>query len=353
MNLPLFLELLNIYSISSREDNIRKYFKNYVKKFNSYKLISDKIGSLFAFKKSKNKNALNIVIGAHFDEVGFIVSKINPDGTINIIPIGGINYHILYNRELILINDKGEQIPGVVSIPLNNLDDTYWPKKITEMKLDLGLSFDEIKKYNISLDNIVVYPSNAKLSFNNKNFISKAIDNRLGLGIVLELISNLDNIELDYNLYLGAHTQEEVGLRGSRVFANTIDTDFFIAIDCSPIDDINDKNTTYKIGKGPMIRYYDRGVVLKSPLKEFLLTKFKGSKIQDYFAIGGTDAISYYTENGGSIATSFLIPGRYLHSGAGLASVSDCSDAINILTKFLKSLTNLEVIKLKDSYCGQ
>lgn len=350
MNLPLFLDLLNTYSISSREDNIRSYFKTYLKEYPEYKLVGDKIGSLFALKKSANKKALNVVIGAHFDEVGFIVSKINKDGTLNIIPVGGINYHVLYNKEILLINDLGEEIPGVISIPLNSLDDLHWPKKVSAMKLDLGLKYEDIEKHHISLDNVVVYPKNAKLSINKKMIISKALDNRLGLGVIMEVIKNLSSKELDYNLYLGAHAQEEVGLRGSRVFANTIKADLFIAIDCSPIDDINTIHPEFRLGAGPMMRYYDRGTLLKTKLRDYLKTKFNTSDIQTYFAVGGTDAISYYTENGGAISTSLLIPGRYLHSPAGIASISDIEKTISILSEFLANINNQELLKLKDIY---
>lgn len=352
-NLQRFLELCNIYSISGFENDVRKYVLDNIDS-KKYSIIKDPKGSVFAYKKSSNKNAKSILIAAHFDEVGFLVSKLNKNGTVSIIPIGGINPRIMLSCELLVKNSDGKLIPGVIGgiVPHLTKGKNNFDCDFKDLKLDLGFdSIEELEKNKIYPGSQVFFKSNFNISFNKKKIFSKSIDNRIGCGIVLDLIKNLEDIELDYNLYLAFHTQEEVGLRGAKIASQNINPDIVIAIDTSPIDDINNPDSKNYLGKGPMIRVYDPGNIMKNDLRNYLKDKFNKYNInyQEYLGFGGTDANAYNLTNSGIISTALVIPARYIHTSCGVCDISDIENEVKFLTLFLKNLKNCEIIELVNS----
>lgn len=347
-NKALFFDLLNLYGGPSAEDSVREYFKAYLKNYPQFQLITDRIGSVFAVKKSKTPNARNVVVAAHLDEVCFMVTTINSDGSLGIINLGAINANILFGTSLIIVTDNGNTIPGVIGAISPHLGKD---KEITikQLCVDIGCdSKEETIKLGVKPGDMVYFEKNAKLSANEKYIFSKSIDNRIGVGIVLSLIKKLSKIDFPFNLYLGCHSQEEVVLRGARTFSQTINPDLFFAVDTSPVNDVNNPEATVKLGKGILLRVYDPGNHLSHFFKSFLETRINNWKIplQHYFAQGGTDAIAYLTANRGTLATSVVLPARYIHSQVGVCSISDINNVISFYNLFLTTLTNKDIIDL-------
>lgn len=343
----LFKDLFLLPGVSGREDQVREYVKNYFKKYPNYEIKTDGLGSVFGVKKSKNKDAKTVMVGGHLDEVGFIVANINPNGGIMLQSIGGINGEVVLSQVLEVHTENGI-IPGVVGAKPPHLKEGQ-STKVSDLVLDIGArSKEEALKWGIKLGQMITFANSFTYTHDKTRVISKAVDNRVGVGVVLEIARLLHDVELDFNLVVGATVQEEVGLRGAQTSANLFKPDIFIAIDSSPINDINDPNSLGKMGDGAMLRLYDPGVIMPEKLRDYLEEVATNSKIkyQHYFSKGNTDASRVLLQNYGVLSTAVVLPSRYIHSNASMFEISDLQDVIDLVEAIINDLNNDKIKKL-------
>ena len=200
----------------------------------------------------------------------------------------------------------------------------------------------------ITPGDIIIPKSEAILTANQKNVISKAWDNRYGVLMVTELLQSLKNEQLDNTLIAGANVQEEVGLRGAQVSTTKFKPDIFLAVDCSPAGDVYDNQG--KIGEGTLIRFYDPGHVMLKDMRDFLLTTAQeaGVKYQYYCAKGGTDAGAAHLKNSGIPSTTIGVCARYSHSHQTLYAMDDFLQAQAFLQTIVKKLNRSTVDLIKN-----
>lgn len=347
----IYEDLMNLQGVSGNERIVRKYFEDFIGNFKNFKIEFDNLGSVFAVKKSKNKDAKTLMIAGHLDEVGFMVSSITARGHIKLQPLGGFKPEILLSQVLDLHLDSGEVVKGVIgSLPPHIKDSNK--SKISDFLFDVGLtSKEEAIKMGIKPGQMVVFPANYTKTLNPNRIISKAVDNRFGCALALEVIEAFNDVELDVNLVVGATVQEEVGLRGAKTSVNKFRPDMFIALDASPVNDL-ESTTNAELGSGFLLRIFDPRNTMLSGLRNYFVNVAETNdiKYQTFTSLGGTDAARALDQLDGVLATTIGLPARYIHSSAAMMDYFDVGEARKMIFKIVETLNEAEIDKIKQGY---
>ena len=200
-----------------------------IKLFSPYcdEIKTDALGNIIALKKGKKGNK-KIMLEAHCDEIGLMVSDIDENGFLSFVNIGGVDTRILPSLEVIVHGKK--DIKGVIGAKpphLQDTDDENKSIKITDMSIDTGLDAEEVKE-NVIIGTPVTLSQSVGMLLNN-NLSLKTLDDRAGVAAILEIFKKQDKIDAD--IYASISVQEEVGLRGAKVSSFSVMPDFAIAID--------------------------------------------------------------------------------------------------------------------------
>lgn len=347
---PIYKKLTETFGISSQEQFIKQIFLDEIRKYNNYEIITDNLGSIFAYKKSKNKNAKTVMVAAHMDEVGLMIKDILPNGAIKVIPIGGLNADVFVSQ-VVYIQTETKQIPAIIgAIPPHISKDNK--ASFESLIVDSGLnSKDEVLKHGIEVGQMVLPKTPFTYTADGKKVIAKAVDNRWGCAMAIELIKDLANKEFEFNLAIGATVQEEVGLRGAGTITYKIDPDMFIALDASPLNDLRDINASGKMDAGFLVRLYDPSNIMKPSLFKYIKEVANNNNIkhQVYFSRGGTDAARALITKAGVVATTIGLPTRYIHSTAAMFSLNDHFEAHKMIRTLLNTLTNEQITYLQQN----
>ena len=265
-------EVTEIPAISGHEAPVRDYLRQQLTPHVD-EIVTDGLGGIFGVKHSTAADAPRILVAAHMDEVGFMISEIKADGTFRVVPIGGWNPMVVSSQRFKLFTRDGREYPAISgSVPPHLTRGTGGPTvpAISDIVFDAGFSSKaEAESYGIRPGDTLVPDSSAILTANGKNVISKAWDNRYGVLMVSELAKSLSGQALNNELYVGANVQEEVGLRGAHTSTTKFDPEIFLAVDCSPAADVfGDQGA---IGEGTLLRFYDPGHIMLPNMKDFLL----------------------------------------------------------------------------------
>ncbi len=280
-------------------------------------------GNLLVFKKGRQRPEKKLLISAHMDEVGFIVTYINSDGTLKFDSVGGVNNSAAFAKQVKVGRNK---LPGVVNAkPIHLLKDDQRRKNppIDELCIDIGAASREEAEKAVSLGDSIVFDS----LYENRcgRVISKAIDDRFGCLVLIEMIRS----DLAYDMYFSFVVQEEIGLRGARTAAFTVDPDCAIVVESTTASDVpfaEDEKRVCTVGGGAVISFMDRSTIYD---KEYYRLGMEcarelGVKAQTKTMIaGGNDAGAIHCSRGGVRTMAVSLPCRYIHSSASLARTED------------------------------
>lgn len=339
--LELFKTLTELQGAAGNEHEVRKFMREQLSLY-SDEIVQDKLGSIFGVKKGKLEDP-TVMVAGHMDEVGFMVTSITENGMLRFQPLGGWWSQVLLAQRVQVMTENGPIIGVIASIPPHLLDDAQRnkPMNIKNMLIDIGADDKADAK------NIGIKPGQAILPIcpftpmaNKKKIMAKAWDNRYGCGLAIELLKELQGIKVPNNLYSGATVQEEVGLRGAQTAANMIKPDIFYALDASPANDTSgDKNQFGQLGKGALLRIFDRTMVTHKGIREFVLDTAESNNIayQYFVSPGGTDAGKVYIANEGIPSAVIGICSRYIHTSASIIHIDDYAAAKELLIKLVKT----------------
>lgn len=343
-------QVTQLDAIAGYEDSVRQHLRQKMTPLVD-RVETDGLGGIFGIKDSQLADAPKVMVAAHMDEVGFMVSHIQPDGTLRAVTIGGWNPLVISSQRFTLYTRDGQAIPLISgSVPphfLRGKGGASLPE-VSDIIFDAGFEdLAEAESYGILPGDIIVPQSEAILTANGKNMISKAWDNRYGVLMVTELLEHLKDKPLGNTLIAGANVQEEVGLRGAHVSTTKFDPEIFLAVDCSPAGDVYGDQG--KLGQGTLLRFYDPGHVMLKNMRDFLLTTAEeaGIKYQYYAAKGGTDAGAAHLKNGGVPSTTIGVCARYVHSHQSLYNLDDFLEAQAFLQAIVKKLDRSTVDLIK------
>jgi glutamyl aminopeptidase len=346
----VYKDLFDLAGTSGYENKVRDYMKSYMEHYPNYEIVMDRLGSIFAVKKSLIANAPVVMVAGHMDEVGLIVVGIDERGMLKLTNIGGLSGEVFISQVLNVYTKQGV-IKGVVGAIPPHLKKEQG-LNIEDLTLDIGASTkEEALSYGVSLGDMVLYDNPFAYTMNPNRIISKSIDNRYGCGLALEAIAKFDQVELPYTLVVGATVQEEVGLRGAETAVNHFGPDVFLALDASPVNDAVDPLALGALNKGFLIRMYDPNNIMHQGLLNFFVSLAKKHKIpyQHFMSMGGTDAAKALDLKKGVLATTIGLPARYIHSTAAMMDLRDLDAARKMLFTVLKTLNKENIQELKES----
>jgi putative aminopeptidase FrvX len=249
--------------------------------------------------------------------------------------------------------DNGKVIPGVtVTMPphlLRDGDQKQPSTKFDDLLVDVGASNKkEALKLGIQVGDMIVSSNEFKRTADKKKVISKAIDNRWGCYMAIELLRELKGKKMPCTIIAGANVQEEVGLRGAVVSSNMVKPDVFIALDASPAGDRYPGDQFGSLGEGFLLRVLDRVAVMHQGMKLVMKELANAQKIpyQEFYSAGGTDAgAAQYAGSGVAVATIGL-PARYIHSTTSMMQESDSDVALHMLLAFVAALDDKQLKRI-------
>jgi tetrahedral aminopeptidase len=351
--LNLFEKLTGIPGGSGFEEKVIEVIASELKRRLSDVSI-DPLGNVIG-KLGKGKKSVMVCV--HSDEVGLLVKYIDPKGYIYFDLNGMIDERVLLSTKVDICTDKGI-LTGVVGVKNRHLltpEDLKRPISISDLWIDVGAaSEEEVKKWGIDIgDPIVFHPNFQKIG--KETIISKAIDNRAGCALLIDLAERMKLTKIDYQLFFVAAVQEEIGSRGAKVAAQTLDPDMAIVIDTVPASDpiTPPQQATAECGKGPVIRSMDVnalgwGTIYSKKIRQRLIQTADKNKItiqKDIFRTW-TDASTLHTSGRGVPCGGLYIPRRYSHSPVELVKWSDIERTANLLYLFLKDLRGTSIEEL-------
>lgn len=344
-------EVTELKATSGFEQPVRDYLRKKITPLVD-NVETDGLGGIFGIRKHVDNQAPTILVAAHMDEVGFMVSEIKPDGTFRVVPLGGWNPLVISSQRFTLHTPSGKIYPIISgSVPphfLRGNNGNPSLPKVADIVFDGGFtSKEEAESYGVLPGSIIIPESETILTANQKHIISKAWDNRYGILMISELLEAIKDETLKHTLVAGANVQEEVGLRGAHVSTTKFNPELFFAVDCSPAGDIYGNQG--KIGDGTLIRFYDPGHIMLPNMREFLMTTAEetGIKYQYYAAAGGTDAGAAHLQNSGVPSTTIGVCARYIHSHQTLYAMDDFLQAQHFLQEIIKRLDRSTVDLIK------
>ena len=341
MELETLKDLTMLFGPSGHEKDVAKHLLNKYQEL-GLKTHQDSFGNVYGLKKSKNKDAKKVLVLAHMDEVGFMVSKFLDNGTVKVMPLGGFNSEIILSSRAILKKSDGEFLYGTaLALPPHLLGNKASEKSsIDDMCFDFGFISKEEAKREINIGDPIVLEGNFSLIGNGKRILAKALDDRMGLAMSIEAIKRI-NKELDYDLYIGGSCQEEVGHRGSYTIINDIKPDLVIVIDCSP----STETEVGSLNKGVLLRVLDRSMIARKDLIAFQKKCLEEVNVpyQYYIGKGGTDAGSIHQM--GIPTLTYCLCARAIHSPSSILDVEDYQNAIIGLVHMLKSLKEEDLLR--------
>lgn len=322
MNIELLKNLCSLNGISGDEANVRKYIISQIRN-NATTIKTDNMGNLIAFKKGKKTPNKKLMISAHMDEVGFIVTDITRDGFLKFTEVGGIDRRVVMGKTVSVGKDN---INGVICAkPVHLLDSDERDKiaSYSSMCIDIGAKDKAEAMSAVNLGDSVSFSSPFICEKN--VIIGKAIDDRAGCMMMIEMI----NSDLEYDMWFSFVVQEEVGLRGSKCAVYDVEPDLAIVIEATTAADIPNVEPCKQVcnvGDGAVISFMDRRTIYDKQLVKLAMKcgKENGVKAQLKKAVaGGNDAGAIHSSKSGVRTVAVSVPCRYLHSCCGLIADSD------------------------------
>ena len=334
----MFKTLTELQGAPGDEGRVRQYMAEQLEKY-ADEVIYDNLGGVFGVKHGEGPR---VMVAGHMDEVGFMITQITKNGMLRFQPLGGWWNQVLLAQRVQVMTKKGPIIGVIGSIPPHLLTDAQRkkPMEIKNMLIDIGADDrEDALEIGVAPGDTVVPICPFTPMAKEKKILAKAWDNRYGCGLALELMKEMHDRSLPNELYAGATVQEEVGLRGAQVAANMIKPDIFYALDASPANDMSgDEEEFGQLGKGALLRIYDRTMITHRGIREFLLDTAESNNIpyQYFVSQGGTDAGRVHIANDGVPSAVIGIPSRYIHTSASIIHVDDYAAAKELLIKLVE-----------------
>jgi putative aminopeptidase FrvX len=336
----LLRKLSNAHGVSGSEGSvysvIRKELKGHVDEIRE-----DPLGNLIAVKKG---NKFKVMLAAHMDEIGLMVKYIDEKGFIRFVALGGWYGPTLYNQRVVLHTVGGPVFGVIGGKPPHMMDEEERKKviKIDDMFIDVGATNrDEIEHLGIDVGTPITIDREFR-ELANSRVTGKAFDNRAGVAMLIKTLQTMKSPLTVFGVFT---VQEEVGLKGARTSAYTIEPDIAIATDVTIPGDhpgIEMKDAAVEMGKGPVITIVDssgRGLIADRRVVKWLkdAADAHGITVQMEVGTGGTtDATAIHLTKGGIPSTTISPPTRYIHSPVEVLDLQDIEAGVKLLVAALK-----------------
>lgn len=330
-------KLCNISATSGRETPVSDYIIKEIGAFAECK--KDKNGNLICFKKGKKSSARKIMIDAHMDEIGLIATYITSEGFIKFSAVGGISPAVTSGRRVVFENGT---VGVILSKPVHlaSAEEKKKYSDISGLYIDIGATSKEEAESLVSLGDTAVMQGEFKLQGN--SVISRALDDRVGVAVLLKLLKE----ESEFDFYATFTVQEEVGCRGAKTAAYTVDPDGAIVLETTTAADLHgvaEENQVCKVGFGPAVSFMDRSTLYDKRLYDTAINS--GIKCQPKSAVaGGNNSGALHLTRGGVPTIAISAPCRYIHSPSSVCSADDIEGMYTLAKYMLSKMASGEVL---------
>lgn len=343
----LVKRLCGVVGPSGREHDVRGLVIDLVRDY-ADGLWVDSLGNVIALKRGGG--VYRFLLAAHMDEIGLFVSFIEDSGFLRVQPIGGVGERALVFQRVLVKTRDGRVYRGVIGLKPPHAAKPEELRQIPEIKdlfVDVGArSRDEVKAMGIDVGDVIVFDRDVTL-LGSDRITGRGFDDRLGLAVAIKAFQMIERSEAD--VYLVATVQEEVGLKGARTTAFSIDPHIALAIDTTVANDLPgtpQSEWVTALGKGPAIKIADgrgsSGIIVHKEIVDKLIEVANklGIPYQLEVLPGGTTDASAIQLNREGVPTGVVsIPTRYLHSPVEVADINDAINATKLVKGFAEALT--------------
>ena len=335
--------LCNIAGISGDEHRVAEYLIQQISTFGGEITVNvDKLGNVIAYKKGREKPKNKIMLCAHMDEVGFIVTSITDDGMLRFSAVGGIDSRVVIGRQ-VSVGEKGRiGVIGTKAVHMQTEKEKGTAPDIDDLFIDIGARDKEDAMRHIGIGDSAVFVSEY-VQFGDDRIKAKALDDRAGCAILLDIMEG----EIPFDTYFVFTVQEEVGLRGANTASYIVQPDFAIVVETTTASDIPgvaDEKRVCKLGGGPVVSYMDRGTIYDKELYNLAGEIADENNIPHQtktVIAGGNDSGAIHTSVGGIRTIAVSMPCRYLHSPNCVLKISDIISTRNLVEKLSERVAQL------------
>lgn len=330
----LLKRLTEASGASGNENEVRDIILNEIKNFVDDIRI-DRLGNIIAYKKGKS-NSKKLMVTAHMDEVGLMVTDIDNMGLLKFTTVGGIDKRILVSKPVLVGKNK---IPGVIGakpIHLQKREEWQNALNIDQLYIDIGVSTKEEGEKLVKIGDYIIFDSQY-VEFGDNLVKAKALDNRVGCSLLVELLKEIKDI----NFYGVFTVMEEVGLVGAGPAAYSVDPDISIVLEgtlCYELPNLDTHLIPTQLNGGPAISLIDRTTLFDREFREKIVKIAEDNNIPYQYrktAMGGNDSGKIHINKEGSITTTISVPCRNIHSPSSVMSKYDYNNTYKLLKAIL------------------
>lgn len=347
----LLKELTEVPGPPGHEGPVRKLMARWTAPV-ADEVTSDHLGALIARKGAEGPR---IMVAGHLDEIGFMVTRITEEGFLRFQPLGGWWSQVVSAQRVEVMTDQGSVLGVVGSKPPHLLPPDQRRKAVSleELFIDVGASDkEEVEAMGIRPGDVAVPWSPFTVMGNSKHWLGKAMDNRMGCAVAVEVLRRLSQTDHPNTVYGVGTVMEEVGRRGAHTATAAVRPDIGIAVDVGIAGDtpgINKDQAPCRLGDGPQLVLYDAGHLPHRGLVRLVqdVAKKEGIPLQyEWIARGATDASHIHLFDKGVPAISLGVPARYIHSHTSIIHQDDVERLIHLLVAVIHRLDRETVDRL-------
>ncbi len=335
--LELLKKLTSLDGVSGEEKPVRDFILSHVKDYvDEYHI--DSLGNLITFKKGTGKGP-KVMLDAHMDEVGLMVTHINSDGLLKFQTIGGIEARVLVGKR-VRIGDKG--IPGVIGYKPIHLQSEHDRKSAVNKKqltIDIGAKDKDQAEESVEIGDSVAFAYDP-VEFGDNKLMAKALDDRVGCAALIELLKG----QYECDIYGCFTVQEEIGLKGAKTASFHVMPDVALVLEgttCYDVPDTDEQSMSTWCGKGPALTIMDRSVITDRDFLTLITDVAKDNKIPYQYKktiSGGTDAGRIQANATGVKVATIAVPCRYIHTPVSVMDISDFDNMLSLAKKVIETV---------------
>ena len=329
MDFAMLGQLTQLFGPSGSEELVAQFIATQVRPYCD-ELKTDTLGNLIVLRHGTGKR---IMVAAHMDEIGLMITHIDKEGFLRFAPLGGVRIPNLEGQRVKFGNGR------IGTIGVEKLDKPT-DFKLERLYLDIGVSSREEAEQLVHIGETAVFVGDFIES--GSRLISKAFDDRIGCFVAIEALKRTKST---HELAFVFTVQEEIGTRGAKTAAYTLEPDLAIAVDVTATGDTPKAHPmSVNLGSGVGIKVLDRSMVTSPQIKRWMADVATDKNIPFQWEVleyGGTDSGAIHLSRGGVPSGVLSIPTRYVHSPAEMMDKRDVEAAVDLLVALLESSAEL------------
>lgn len=339
----LFLKsLTEAHGVPGYETEIRQLLREYMAPLGD--VTQDKLGSLICARPGEGPR---VMLVGHMDEIGFMVTHVTKEGFVKFQQLGGWWDQVLLGHRVVIKTRQGGVIGVIGAKPPHLLPADERSKVVVkkDMYIDIGAtSADEVKAAGVRIGDPIVPHSDFVILANEKTYLSKAFDNRVGCAVVVDALRHFQTAETPNQVFGVQTVMEEVGVRGATTSARAVNPDVAIILESDIAGDvpgIKEEETAVKLGGGPTVLVFDARMIPNIKLRDLVVDTAESLGIPLQFSAiagGATDGAAIHLHGTGVPTVVIGVPARHIHSHGAILHRDDYDNAVKLVTAVVAQL---------------